>query len=320
MVSLSNHHMVIQKVCSEAQLMSAVTARILEGRAIADQILSEVKEEVVRFKEQTGITPGLAAILIGSNPASEVYVRNKSRTCDEVGIYAQTFRLPQDASEQEAIALVKRLNEDITFHGILAQMPFPPQISPRRMIEALSPDKDVDGLHPTNVGRLVAGEPLFVPCTPAGVQQVLLRSGYNPDGKRVVVCGRSEIVGKPLAILLMQKREGANATVTICHTGTTDLPSIARTADILVAAMGRPNAITADMVKEGAVVIDVGVNRVDDPSRKAGYRLVGDVDFERVKEKAAAITPVPGGVGPMTIAMLLFNTLKAARLAAGLTS
>ncbi len=294
-----------------------MTAKILDGTAISGEILAEVKEGVKQLKEKTGVTPGLAAVLIGDNPASAVYVRNKGRSCEEVGIYTETFKMPQNTTEADAMALVEKLNKDGRFHGILVQLPLPSQINETRVIIAVSPEKDVDGFHPFNLGKLVLGEPVFVACTPAGVQQVLIRSGYPPAGKRVVICGRSEIVGKPLAVLLMQKMEGANATVTICHTGTKDLPKVTREADILVAAMGRANAITADMVRKGAVVIDVGINRIDDPSRKSGYRLVGDVDFDAVKEKAEAITPVPGGIGPMTIAMLMANTLKAARRKAG---
>jgi len=217
-------------------------------------------------------------------------------------------------SESEALQLVDKLNRDPRFHGVLIQLPLPSHINANNVIRALDPAKDVDGLHPYNAGLLVQGRPDFVPGTPAGIQQLLLRNGYDPAGKNVVVCGRSDIVGKPLAILLMQRKDGANATVTVCHTRTRDLPSVTRQGDILVAAAGQPKMITADMVKEGAVVIDVGINRVEDSSRKRGYRLVGDVDFEAVSEKAEAITPVPGGVGPMTIAMLLVNTLTAARI------
>jgi methylenetetrahydrofolate dehydrogenase (NADP+)/methenyltetrahydrofolate cyclohydrolase len=260
------------------------------------------------------VTPGLAVVLVGDDPASAIYVRNKRLACDEVGMFIESFLLPASSSQSDVLACVESLNHDGRFHGILVQLPFPPQIDEQAVIESVKPAKDVDGLHPFNVGKLVQGCPDFVPGTPAGIQQLLLRNGYDPAGCNVVICGRSNIVGRPLAILLMQRQAGANATVTVCHTRTRNLSGFTQEADILVAAMGRPRTITADMVKEGAVVIDVGVNRVEDSSRKRGYRLEGDVDFEAVSEKAEAITPVPGGVGPMTIAMLLVNTLTAARI------
>ena len=290
-------------------------AKILDGKATAEQIRREVAATVADIKAQHGVTPGLAAVLVGDDPASAIYVRNKGRACGEVGIHSQTFHLPADTSQQELLQLIDRLNGDPAFSGILVQLPLPKHLNESAVLLAVSPDKDVDCLHPTNLGKLAQGEADFLPATPGGVQQLLLRNGFDPGGKHVVICGRSNIVGKPLAILLMQKKPGANATVTVCHTGTKNMPELARKADILVAAMGRSKAITADMVKEGAVVVDVGINRVDDPSRKSGYRLEGDVDFGPVSEKAAAITPVPGGVGPMTIAMLLVNTVAAARLA-----
>jgi len=269
---------------------------------------------VVEMQQKHGITPGLAAVLVGDDPASAIYVRNKRRACDEVGMFSDSILLPVDSTDKQVLATVQSLNNDPRFHGILVQLPLPPQIDERLIIESLDPDKDVDGLHPFNVGKLVQGRADFVPGTPAGIQQILLRNGHDPEGANVVVCGRSDIVGKPMALLLMQRADGANATVTVCHTSTKNMAEITRQADILVVAIGRPNAIAADMVKEGAVVIDVGINRVDDESRKRGYLLVGDVDFEAVSEKAAAITPVPGGVGPMTIAMLLVNTLTATRI------
>ena len=290
--------------------MSAV---IIDGTKIAQDVRREVTQGVAELQAQHSIVPGLAAFLVGDDPASTIYVRNKHRACQEVGIFSETFNLPDDITQDELIERVRAINEDDRFHGILVQLPLPPQIDERPVILALDPDKDVDGLHPVNVGRLVKGEPVFVPCTPGGIQQLLLRTGNSPEGKHVVVCGRSEIVGKPVAILMMQKKEGANATVTVCHTGTKDLAQVTRSADILIAAMGRARAITADMVKEGVVVIDVGINRVEDATRRQGYRLEGDVDFQEVSKKAAAITPVPGGVGPMTVAMLLVNTLKAAQ-------
>lgn len=291
-----------------------MAAKILKGAPIAEEIRAEVAAQAKEIKAQHSVTPGLAAVLVGDNPASATYVRNKERACQEAGLLTETFTLPQQTSQDELQQLVHQLNQDRRFHGILVQLPLPPQIDERRILNSLDPAKDVDGLHPVNMGKLLAGEPSFVPCTPAGIQQLLLRSGYDPAGRHVVVCGRSNIVGKPVAVLLMQKQPGANATVTLCHTGTRNLAHFTRQADILIVAAGRPNTITASMVKEGAVVIDVGVNRVEDPSRRQGYRLVGDVDFEGVAAKAEAITPVPGGVGPMTIAMLLVNTLKAARL------
>ncbi|MCH7842539.1 MAG: bifunctional methylenetetrahydrofolate dehydrogenase/methenyltetrahydrofolate cyclohydrolase FolD [Chloroflexi bacterium] len=291
-----------------------MTAKILDGKALAEVIQAEVATGVAEIKERHGVTPGLAAVLVGDDPASAIYVRNKRRACDEVGMVSDTILLPADSTNEQVLECVQTLNNDPRFHGILVQLPLPSQIDERLIIESLDPGKDVDGLHPFNVGKLVQGRADFVPGTPAGIQQILLRNGYDPAGANVVICGRSDIVGKPLALLLMQRADGANATVTVCHTRTKDLAEITRRADILVAAMGRPKAITADMVKEGAVVIDVGINRVEDSSRKRGYRLEGDVDFEAVSQKAAAITPVPGGVGPMTIAMLLVNTLTATRI------
>ena len=260
--------------------------------------------------------PGLAAVLVGDDPASSVYVRNKRRACDEAGIFSETFQLPADATQRELTALINSLNANRAFHGILVQLPLPGHLNETDAIERIDPRKDVDGLHPISQGRMLQGQPTFLPCTPAGVQQVLLRSGYDPAGQHVAIVGRSNIVGKPLAALLMQRSPGGNATVTVCHTRTRDLPDITRQADILIAAMGVPRAIGAEMVRPGAVVIDVGINRVDDPTRRSGYRLVGDIDFEPVAAKAEAITPVPGGIGPMTVAMLINNTLHAARLSA----
>ncbi|MYI82187.1 MAG: bifunctional 5,10-methylenetetrahydrofolate dehydrogenase/5,10-methenyltetrahydrofolate cyclohydrolase, partial [Chloroflexi bacterium] len=262
-----------------------------------------------------GTTPQLTAVLVGDDPASATYVRNKARACEEVGLEAQTLTPPADISQDELLEIVRGLNADPVVSGILVQLPLPPQLDERVITEAVDPAKDVDGLHPVNLGRLVQGEPHLVPATPAGVQQLLLRTGVDPAGKRVVVVGRSTLVGKPLALLLGQKAEGANATVTLAHTGTSDLAAVTREAEILVVAAGWPNTVTAEMVRPGAVVIDVGTNRVDDTTRKRGWRLAGDVDFAGVSEVAAAITPVPGGVGPMTIAMLLANTLRAAGVA-----
>ena len=291
-----------------------MTAKILDGKALSEEIRSEVATGVIEMKQNHGITPGLAAILVGDDPASAIYVRNKRRACEEVGMVSDTILLPADCNTEEVLATVDDLNKNHRFHGILVQLPLPPQVDELAIIESINPDKDVDGLHPFNVGKLAQGRADFVPGTPAGIQQILMRSGHDPAGANVVVCGRSDIVGKPMALLLMQRADGGNATVTVCHTRTKNMTDITRQADILVAAIGRPNAITADMVKEGAVVIDVGINRVDDASRKRGYRLDGDVDFAKVSEKASLITPVPGGVGPMTIAMLLVNTLTATRI------
>jgi methylenetetrahydrofolate dehydrogenase (NADP+)/methenyltetrahydrofolate cyclohydrolase len=293
-----------------------MTAKLISGTRIAKEVRAEVAEGVRALRDRHGVTPGLAVVLVGDDPASATYVRNKGRACEEAGIFSETFHLGADTAQAELLDLVGRLNDDPRFHGLLVQLPLPPQISESVVLLAVDPDKDVDGLHPFNVGKLAAGAPAFVPCTPAGIQQLLLRSGYDPAGAHVVVCGRSNIVGKPVAMLLMQKATGANATVTVCHTGTRDLAATTRLADILIVAAGRPNTITADMVKDGVVVIDVGMNRVEDSSKERGYRLTGDVDFEAISEKAEAITPVPGGVGPMTIAMLLRNTLLSAERAA----
>ena len=291
-----------------------MTAKILDGKALAEEIRGEVATGVAEMQQKHSVIPGLAAVLVGDDPASAIYVRNKRRACEEVGMVSDTFLMPADSTNEQVLARVQALNKDPRFHGILVQLPMPPQIDERLIIESLDPTKDVDGLHPFNVGKLAQGRADFVPGTPAGIQQILLRNGHDPAGANVVVCGRSDIVGKPMALLLMQRTDGANATVTVCHTRTKNLAEITRQADILVAAIGLPSTITADMVKEGAVVIDVGINRVDDASQKRGYRLEGDVDFDAVSKKASAITPVPGGVGPMTIAMLLVNTLTATRL------
>lgn len=288
-------------------------AQLLDGTALAATVRAEVAAGVAEMQQKHGVTPGLAAILVGNDPASAVYVRSKGRACAAAGIFSETFTLPAAVAQPELLDLIGRLNADTRFHGILVQLPLPAHLDTAAVIAALNPDKDVDGIHPYNLGKLLQGRPDFTPATPAGIQQLLLRNGYDPAGQRVVICGRSDIVGKPLAALLMQRRPGGNATVTVAHTATPNLPAITRQADILVAAIGQPQAITAAMVQDGAVVIDVGINRVADSTRRRGYRLVGDVDFDAVAEKAAAITPVPGGVGPMTIAMLLVNTLTAAR-------
>ena len=297
-----------------------MAARVLNGNEIAAELRAEVAVSAGQLASTSGVIPGLAAVLVGDDPASAVYVRNKGRACAEAGIFSEIFYWPSHARQDDLLAFIDRLNADPRFHGILVQLPLPEQLDENTVIQRVDPRKDVDGLHPVNQGRVLQGEPVFLPCTPAGVQQLLLRSGYDPAGKHVVIVGRSNIVGKPLAALLMQRAPGGNATVTVCHTRTRDLPEITRTADILVAAMGVPGAIGADMVGKGAVVVDVGINRVDDPSRRRGYRLVGDVDYPAVAARAEAITPVPGGIGPMTIAMLLRNTVEAARRTAAALS
>ena len=290
-----------------------MTARTIDGTAIAAAVRADVARDVAAHIAGGGQRPHLTVILVGDDPASHVYVRNKGRACEEAGMTSDTIQLPATLSQAELLAHVERLNADPAVSGILVQMPLPKQIDEQTIMRALAPRKDVDGLSPTNLGMLLQGSPQHVPATPSGVLEMLRREGIDPDGKRVVVVGRSILVGRPLVMLLANKASGANATVTIAHTGTRDLAAVTREADILVAAMGRARAITADMVKPGAVVIDVGINQIDDATRKSGKRLVGDVDFEGVSAVAAAITPVPGGVGPMTIAMLLVNTLEAAK-------
>ncbi|BBM69149.1 bifunctional methylenetetrahydrofolate dehydrogenase/methenyltetrahydrofolate cyclohydrolase FolD [Rhodothermus marinus] len=285
--------------------------QIIDGKAIAAQVRAEVKAEVEAWVQAGHRPPYLAVILVGDNPASASYVRGKTKAAAEVGIASDTLHFDTSISEAELLAEIARLNDDEGVDGILVQLPLPDHIDPSRVLNAIRPDKDVDGFHPINAGRLLLGEPGFVPATPAGILELLRRSGIETTGKHAVVVGRSNIVGRPLAALLLHR--GIDATVTVCHSRTQNLAALTRTADILVAAIGRPCYITADMVREGAVVIDVGINRVDDPSHPRGYRLVGDVDFEAVAEKAGWITPVPGGVGPMTIALLLRNTLYAAQ-------
>jgi methylenetetrahydrofolate dehydrogenase (NADP+)/methenyltetrahydrofolate cyclohydrolase len=294
-----------------------MTAKIISGTEIAAQIREELKEKVKELRGK-GVTPGLVMVRVGEDPASVSYVRGKSKASEELDIYSETIVFPEDATEKEVLAKVRELNKDPKFNGILVQLPLPKHIDTDKVLVAIEPEKDVDGFHPVNVGKLLIGEPYFLPCTPHGVQQLLVRSGHDPGGKHVVICGRSNIVGKPLMAILVQKKKGANATVTMCHTGTKDLPSVTRQADILVAAMGAPKVITADMVKDGVVVIDVGVNRIPDATKKSGFRLVGDTDFDAIVEKAEAITPVPGGVGPMTVTMLMVNTVRAAEMQSGL--
>lgn len=292
-------------------------AQIIDGRMVAQDIRAELKTEAARLKEK-GIAPGLGVILVGEDPASISYVTAKERACGEIGIYSDDNRLPEQTSQAELIALVRRMNADAKINGILVQLPLPKHLDATEALMTIDPSKDVDGFHPVNVGRMVMGEKALLPCTPHGVIQLLVRSGVKIAGAHVVVVGRSNIVGKPVANMLLQKTKNGNATVTVCHTGTKDIAYFTRQADIIIAAVGRPNMITADMVKEGVVVIDVGVNRIEDASRKSGFRLVGDVDFEAVKKRASLITPVPGGVGPMTITMLMFNTIESAKMAAGI--
>ncbi|UCF08281.1 MAG: bifunctional methylenetetrahydrofolate dehydrogenase/methenyltetrahydrofolate cyclohydrolase FolD [Thermoplasmata archaeon] len=292
-----------------------MAAEIISGKEIAKTIREELKTKVDELLTK-GITPGLGVILVGEDPASHVYVKAKGKACDKLGIYSDTIKLPAETSEDEILKLIDRMNNDPKIHGILVQLPLPKHINENKVLMAIDPDKDVDGFHPVNVGRMLVGDECFLPCTPHGVQELLIRSGNDPEGKHVVIVGRSNIVGKPVAGILMQKKPGANATVTIAHSRTKNLPEITKTADILVAAIGKPEFIKADMVKEGVVIIDVGVNQVG--TTPEGKRILkGDVEFEAVSEKAKAITPVPGGVGPMTITMLMQNTVKSAQRTVG---
>ncbi|MBW7989020.1 MAG: bifunctional methylenetetrahydrofolate dehydrogenase/methenyltetrahydrofolate cyclohydrolase FolD [Planctomycetes bacterium] len=294
-----------------------MTAQIIDGKQVAADMRVELKEEVAKLKEK-GIVPGLGVILVGEDPASKSYVTAKERACENIGIYSDNNRLSAETSQEELMALVEKMNKDPKINGILVQLLLPKGLNEAEVLLAIDPAKDVDGFHPVNVGKMVVGEKAFLPCTPHGVIQLLKRSGVTIEGAEVVIVGRSNIVGKPLANMLIQKKPNANATVTVCHTRTKDLTYHTKRADIVIAAAGRPNTVTADMLKEGVVVIDVGVNRIEDATKKKGYRLVGDVDFEAVKEKASFITPVPGGVGPMTITMLLYNTVESAKRAAGI--
>jgi len=291
-----------------------MSARLLDGVAMGRAIRQEVAVDVARLTA-VGIKPGLAVVLVGEDAASQVYVRSKGRACEEAGMHSVTIRLPDATSQDELLATIDRLNADPAIHGMLVQLPLPKRMDSDRVLRRIDPRKDVDGFHPENVGKLVTGDPTaFRPATPYGIQQMLIRSGIETKGAHAVIVGRSNIVGKPMANLLIQQGPGGDATVTVCHSRTRDLPAITRQADILIAAIGKAEFVTADMVRPGAVVIDVGINRVDDATREKGYRLSGDVDFEPVAAIASAITPVPGGVGPMTIAMLLKNTLQAAEL------
>jgi methylenetetrahydrofolate dehydrogenase (NADP+)/methenyltetrahydrofolate cyclohydrolase len=294
-----------------------MSAELIDGKKISEQIRAEVKKETESLKSK-GIVPGLAAVLVGDNPASQIYVRSKAKACEEAGIYSEVLKYPKEMKESELLDLIAELNHKDKISGILVQLPLPEQISEEKIIKAIAPEKDVDGFHPYNLGLMLAGKPTFLPCTPYGIQELLMRSGNDPSGKHVAILGRGSLVGRPLSVILSQKAKGANATVTLVHTGTKDISKYTRQADIIVAAMGKPKFLTRDMVSPGAVVIDVGVNRVEDKTAEKGYRIFGDVDFNEVKEVAKAITPVPGGVGPMTVAMLLSNTLKAAKMQKGL--
>ncbi|MHB1688780.1 MAG: bifunctional methylenetetrahydrofolate dehydrogenase/methenyltetrahydrofolate cyclohydrolase FolD [Ignavibacteriaceae bacterium] len=284
---------------------------IIDGKKTAAEIRGELKKNISDLIEEGKNVPGLVAILVGNNPASEIYVRSKAKACEEIGMRSKIENLSADISEKELLALVEKYNEDNDYHGILVQLPLPKHISEDKVIEAISPKKDVDGFHPISIGNLVIGKDTFVSCTPAGIHELLIRYKIETKGKHVVVLGRSNIVGKPIANILLQKKEGANSIVTICHSATKNISYFTQQADILIAAIGSPKFVKADMVKEGVVVIDVGINRIEDKNSPKGYKVVGDVDFEEVAAKSSYITPVPGGVGPMTIAMLLKNTYKA---------
>ncbi len=284
---------------------------IIDGKKTAQNIRSELKMEIDKLREAGKGVPGLVAILVGDDPASEIYVKSKSKACNEIGMKTVTEKLSFDTTQDELLALINKYNHDNDFHGILVQLPLPKQIHEDKIIESVSPEKDVDGFHPINVGKLVIGKDTFRSCTPAGIQELLIRYKIETKGKHVVVLGRSNIVGKPIANILLQKKEFANSIVTVCHSAASDVSYFTKQADILIAAMGSPGFVKAEMVKDGVVVIDVGINRIEDSTTKKGYRVVGDVDFEKVSTKAAYITPVPGGVGPMTIAMLLKNTFEA---------
>ncbi len=285
--------------------------QIIDGKKVAAEIKEELKREISYLIEKGKRVPGLVAILVGENPASQIYVKSKGKACEQIGMMGKTEILPADTTEKELLNLVNKYNKDPNFHGILVQLPLPAHINGDKIIEAIKPEKDVDGFHPVNVGRLVIGKDSLRSCTPAGIQELLKRYKIETKGKHVVIVGRSNIVGKPIANIMVQKEEFANSIVTVCHSAAEDLSYFTKQADILIAAIGKAEFITADMVKEGVVVIDVGINRVEDASKKRGYRLVGDVDFNDVSQKCSYITPVPGGVGPMTIAMLLKNTFKA---------
>ena len=292
-----------------------MSATVIDGKKLAAETRAEIAAGVAALKAERGVTPGLAVILVGENPASVSYVTAKEKAAREAGMYSREIRLPEGASEAEVLALVRALDDDPAIHGILVQLPLPKGISEKKVIDAIAPEKDVDGFTPVNVGKMLIGDDCYLPCTPHGILKLIETAGMDVSGKHAVVIGRSNIVGKPVAVLLARKGPHANATVTLCHTGTPDIAAYTRTADVVVVAAGRPNTLTGDMLKPGAVVIDVGVNRVPDATKPKGYRLCGDADYESCAAVASAITPVPGGVGPMTITMLLWNTLEAARRA-----
>lgn len=292
-------------------------ATIISGTALSETIRAEIAADAAAFREETGVQPGLAVVIVGNDPASEVYVRSKGRAAEAAGFYSRTIRLPDDTPEDELLGVIAGLNADSRVHGILCQLPVPPHIDAQKVLLAIDPSKDVDGFHPVNAGRLAIGDPeVLAPCTPAGVIEMIVRSGYETRGMHAVVVGRSTIVGRPMALLLLRSGPGGDATVTVAHSRTRDLGAITRQADILIAAVGRPQMIRGNMIRPGAVVIDVGINRVDDATAPRGYRLVGDVHFDEAMRVAEAVTPVPGGVGPMTITMLLKNTLQAASASA----
>lgn len=291
-------------------------ATVIDGKKIAEAIKTELKRKVDDYRAK-GIIPGLVAILVGENPASRIYVNMKAKACQKLGVHSEVIKFPEDTSQSQLIDKVEELNDRDDIHGILVQFPLPKGLDEFEVNLKIDPAKDVDGFHPENIGRMLIGKPSFLPATPLGIIELLNRSGNSPEGKHVVILGRGNIVGRPLAVMLGRKEKGANATVTLCHTGTQDLSSFTKTADILICAMGVPEMIGGDMIKPGAVLVDVGTNRVPDPGSEKGYRLAGDVDFDSVHAVAGAVTPVPGGVGPMTIAMLLSNTVKAVEMKVG---
>ena len=293
-------------------------AQILSGKELSTKMREEMKQEIVDLKDKYDIVPGLAVILIGDDPGSLSYVRNKEKACASIGLVSRKYEFGADYPEADVLKLIDELNQDKAIHGILVQLPLPDHISEDKVILAIEPDKDVDGFHPINIGKMMIGSPGFLPCTPHGIQQLLLRNNIEIEGSHVVILGRSNIVGKPLAMILVQKKPGGNATVTLCHTRTRNMGDITKSADILILAAGKPNSVTADMIKQGAVVIIVGQTWIEDKSRKSGHRVVGDVDFNEASAKASAITPVTGGVGPMTITMLLKNTIQSAKRYAGI--
>jgi methylenetetrahydrofolate dehydrogenase (NADP+)/methenyltetrahydrofolate cyclohydrolase len=293
-------------------------AKLLSGKETSEKMRAEMKEEVAGLKEKHDLVPGLAVILVGDNPPSVSYVKGKEQACAEIGIISKKYKFDADYQEAELLRLIADLNNDNTVHGILVQVPLPDHIDEEKVLFAIDPSKDVDGFHPVNIGKMMIGADCFLPCTPHGIQQLMVRNGIEIGGKHVVIVGRSNIVGKPLAMMLIQKKPGANATVTICHTGTRNMGELVKQADILVLAAGKPDTVTADMIKDGAVVIIVGQNWIEDKTKKSGFRVIGDVDFDAASQKACAITPVLGGVGPMTITMLLHNTIQSAKRHAGI--